>query len=70
MNKGQLEIMLEGLIATAVEKTCVLGEEEAKEDVLRIIEMIEELESFWNPDGEVTNVDYVLKANEVLTKIK
>ncbi len=70
MNKEQLEMMLEGLIATAVEKTCVLGEEEAKADVSKIIEMIEELESFWNPDGEVTNVDYVLKANEVLARIK
>lgn len=70
MNKEQLEMMLEGLIATAVEKTCVLGEEEVKADVSKIIEMIEELESFWNPDGEVTNVDYVLKANEVLARIK
>lgn len=39
-------MMLEGLVATAVEKICVLGEEDAKEDVSNIIEMIEELESF------------------------
>ncbi len=70
MNKEQLEIMLEGLIATAIEKICVLGKEDAEDDVSNITEMIKELEAFWNPDGDVTDTDYVLKANEVLSKIK
>ena len=38
------------LITTAQEKICVLVED-AKEDVEKIIDMVEDLELFWDSDG-------------------
>lgn len=70
MNKEQFETMLDGLIATAIEKICVLGKEDAKDDVSKITEMIEDLENFWNSDGELSGTDFSLKAHETLSKFK
>ncbi len=59
MTRLQMKIMMEGLIATAVEKICVLGCEDAKEDVGKIIDMVEDLEIFWDNDGKLTEIDWV-----------
>ena len=70
MNKEQFETMLDGLIATTIEKTCVLGKEDSQDDVSKITEMIEDLEDFWNSDGELSDTDFSLKARETLSKFK
>jgi ATP-dependent Zn protease len=58
MTRLKMKIMMEGLIATAVEKINVLGWEEAKEDVEKIVDMVEDLEMFWDPDGKLTKTDW------------
>lgn len=70
MTKDQFENMLGGLIATAIEKICVLGKEDAKDDVSKITEIIEDLEDFWNSDGQLSDTDFSLKARENLSKFK
>jgi hypothetical protein len=37
----------------------VLGWEDAKEDVEKIIDMVEDLELFWDSDGDLTGTDWV-----------
>ena len=59
MTKVKMTAMMEGLISTAVEKIRVLGWEDAKEDVQKIVEMVEDLEMFWDWDGELTETDWV-----------
>lgn len=68
LRKEAFEIMLQGLIDTAVEKMCVLGKKEAKGDVLRILRMIRDLETFWNSDCELSEIDFSLKARATLSK--
>ncbi|MFU0824069.1 hypothetical protein [Clostridium sp.] len=58
MTRLKMKIMMEGLIATAVEKINALGWEDAKEDVEKIVDMIEDLEMFWDPDGKLTKTDW------------
>lgn len=41
---------LKGLLATAIEKICVLGVEGAETDIKQIREMYEELVRFWDLD--------------------
>jgi len=54
-----MKMMMEGLIATAVEKIRVLGWEDAKEDVQKLTDVVEDLEMFWDSDGELTRTDWV-----------
>ena len=61
MTKVKMTAMMEGLISTAVEKINVLGWEDAKEDVQKIVEMVDDLEMFWDSDGELTGIDWVAK---------
>jgi len=68
LRKEVYEIMLQGLIETALEKMCVLGKEEARGDVLRILRMIRDLETFWNSDRDLSQTDFSLKARETLGK--
>ena len=44
---------LKGLLATAVEKICVLGEEDAKEDFKKLRDVYEDLVLFWGLDEEL-----------------
>ena len=44
---------LKGLLVTAKEKICVLGEEDAKEDLKKLKEVYEELIMFWGLDEEL-----------------
>ena len=59
MTRVQMKMMMEGLIATAVEKIRVLGWEDAKEDVQKLTDVVEDLEMFWDSDGELTETDWV-----------
>jgi hypothetical protein len=49
MNKWLIRATLEGLIFTAKEKQCVLGDD-AKEDINKLKEVYEELVMFWDLD--------------------
>ncbi|MBP2032721.1 hypothetical protein J2Z42_001395 [Clostridium algifaecis] len=44
---------LKGLLATAKEKLCVLGEDDAKEDLKKLREVYEDLVLFWGLDEEL-----------------
>ena len=44
---------LKGLIATADEKICVRGAEDAKDDLKRLREVYEDLVLFWGLDEEL-----------------
>jgi hypothetical protein len=59
LTRVQIKMMMKGLITTAVEKISVLGWEDAKEDVQKLIDVVENLEMFWDWDGEVTKTDWV-----------
>ena len=59
MTKVKMTVMMEGLIATAVEKISVLGWEDAKDDVQKLTDVVEDLEMFWDSDGELTETDWV-----------
>ena len=59
MTKVKMTAMMKGLIATAVEKISVLGWEDAKEDVQKLTDVVEDLEMFWDSDGELTETDWV-----------
>ena len=59
LTRVQIKMMMEGLIATAVEKIRVLGWEDAKEDVQKLTDVVEDLEMFWDSDGELTETDWV-----------
>jgi hypothetical protein len=59
LTRVQIKMMMEGLIATAVEKIRVLGWEDAKEDVQKLTDVVENLEMFWDSDGELTETDWV-----------
>lgn len=58
MKKIQFEIMMDGLVRSAVEKICVLGREEAEEDIAAITKMVYDLECFWNMEGELSDIDW------------
>ena len=59
MTREQIKMMMEGLITTAVEKIRVLGWEDAKEDVQKLTDVVEDLEMFCDSDGELTETDWV-----------
>lgn len=52
MNKEMFKAMMNGLVSSAIEKICVLGPVDAKDDVQKIIEMVADLESFWDYDED------------------
>ncbi|KEI05969.1 hypothetical protein [Clostridium botulinum] len=54
MNRKLLETTLKGLLFTAKEKQCVLGEN-AKEDIKMIKDIYEEIIIFWGLDEELTD---------------
>ncbi|MDD3269062.1 MAG: hypothetical protein PHX14_07050 [Syntrophomonadaceae bacterium] len=44
---------LKGLLATAIEKVCVLGEGDAQDDLKQIRDMYVELVRFWDLDEDL-----------------
>ncbi|MTI71075.1 MAG: hypothetical protein FH751_12570 [Firmicutes bacterium] len=69
MTRKQLKIMMEGLIATAIEKICVLGSEDSMEDVNNIINLVEDLENFW-ADLSQEEITWHTKITEAVDKLK
>ena len=59
MNRETYRAMIRGLVATIIEKEVVLGEEDAKESVLTILDLLEDLDLFWNSDAEFDDVEYL-----------
>ena len=53
MNRITYQRMMQGLMATAKEKVYVAGFEDAKDDLNKIGDMIEDLEMFWNGDQKL-----------------
>ena len=48
--------MMEGLVATVIEKINVLGLEDAEEEVNKIGAMVDDLEMFWNADQCISDI--------------
>ena len=67
MQRITFNLMMEGLVKTAVEKICVLGREKAKEDLAAITKMVHDLECFWNAKGDLTDINW---SEELATAIK
>jgi hypothetical protein len=61
---------MDGLIATAIEKINVLGWEEAREDVEKLVDIVEDLEMFWTPNGELTENDWVFEIRSAIEKAR
>ncbi len=51
MKRDRYHEMMMGLMETMVEKVCVLGFEDAKPDLSKIMNMVKDLEYFWNNGG-------------------
>lgn len=48
-----IRVTLKGLLATAIEKVCVLGEQDAQDDLKQIRDMYVELIRFWDLDEDL-----------------
>lgn len=70
MKRLELKIMMEGLVSTAIEKICVLGFEDSKEDVEKIIDMIEDLECFWNSSGKLSSTNWMEEINSTVEALR
>ena len=53
MNEQIYRAMIQGLKATIIEKEVVLGEADAKEGVLNILDLLEDLDQFWNSEEDL-----------------
>lgn len=53
MNKETYQAMIRGLQATIIEKEVVLGEADAKEGVFTILDLLEDLDQFWNSEEDL-----------------
>ena len=53
MNKETYQAMIRGLKATIIEKEVVFGEVDAKKDVLGLLDLLEDLDQFWNSDEDL-----------------
>lgn len=54
MNTNKLIMeALKGLLATAIEKICVLGEQDSQDDLKQIRDMYVELVRFWDLDEDL-----------------
>ena len=67
MQRITYNLMMEGLVNTAIEKIQVLGREGAEEDIATITKMVNDLENFWNAEGNLTAIDW---SEELATAIK
>ncbi|WP_335871075.1 hypothetical protein [Bacillus sp. 2205SS5-2] len=53
MNEQIYQAMIQGLKATIIEKEVVLGEADAKEGVMAILDLLEDLDQFWNNEEDL-----------------
>ncbi len=70
MTRLQLRMMMQGLIATAIEKIAVLGWEDARQDVEKLIKTVEDLDAFWNSDGALSPTDWGQKIIAAVEKTR
>lgn len=53
MNKETYQAMIRGLKATVIEKEVVFGDAGAKNDVLGLLDLLEDLDQFWNSEEDL-----------------
>ena len=51
MERERYHMMMMGLLQTMTEKVYVLGFEGAKPDISKILNMVSDMECFWNSNG-------------------
>ena len=59
MTRVKYTAMMEGLIATIKEKALVGGQDDR---VRELVDIVDDLQDFWNGDGEFTCFDYSISA--------
>lgn len=64
MDRSRYNEMMMGLIQTAREKQCVLGED-AKEDIKKISDLIEDMEIFWNSDEKLSRFNWKFEIDKI-----
>ena len=62
MTRVKYTAMMEGLVATIKEKALVGGQDDR---VCELVDLVEELQEFWNGDEELTRFDYSISAKAV-----
>lgn len=65
MDRRTYNTMMEGLLATAIEKRNVLGKD-ATADIKAILNMVDDLQTFWNGDETLTAFDWVYEVEKLL----
>lgn len=70
MDEQIYQSMIQGLKATIIEKEVVLGETGAKEGVLNILDLLEDLDQFWNSEEDLDPNASVLETFIVETRKK
>jgi len=64
MDRSRYNEMMMGLIQTAQEKQCVLGED-AKKDIEKISDLIEDMQIFWNSDEKLSRFNWKLEIDKI-----
>ena len=59
MTRDMYMTMMGGLVATIKEKAMVGGQDDR---VRELVDIIEDLQEFWNSDEELTRIDYSISA--------
>ena len=67
MKASRYNEMMIGLIQTAIEKQCVLGDD-AKKDIDKIREVMDDLQMFWNSDESLTYSDWIKRLDKEMGK--
>ena len=62
MTRVKYTAMMEGLVATIKEMALVGGQDDR---VRELVDLVEELQEFWNGDEELTRFDYSISAKAV-----
>lgn len=65
MDRRTYNTMMEGLLATAIEKNNVLGKD-ATADIKAILNMVDDLQAFWNGDETLTAFDWAYEVEKLL----
>lgn len=61
MTRDMYMTMMSGLVATIKEKALVGGQDDR---VRELVDIVDDLQDFWNGDGEFTCFDYSISAKE------
>jgi hypothetical protein len=65
MDRRRYNEMMMGLVQTAQEKQCVLGED-AKDDIKKISDLIEDMQCFWNSDEKFSRFNWKLEIDKIM----